>query len=261
MALWRGLTLGAAGDPAMRAHLDTAAQLAADHSRLAARCEARAWLATWAARLGAATSDEALLEVAVSAAEEAKTLNDGLPGRPTWSAQSDAALAAVATARGDVPGAAAAGRAALSSLDAAMSEDASLHIVLPAARAILAGGDEAEKEPVRARLRLILDSVAQRFIDDDIRVRWFRGPWGAELVDLAGPPEAQAPRADESGPLGPEGARLMTLVVEGRSNAEIAEILGVTEDVIATRLAALFASVGATSRADATAFALMGRMI
>jgi DNA-binding NarL/FixJ family response regulator len=259
--LWRGLTLGAAGDASMRQHLETSAQLASDQGRVAARCEARAWLASWAAFIGARTGDHDLLDAALAAAEETKTLGAGLSGRPTWGAQADAAIARVALARGDVAGAVASARAALSAMDAALTEDSSLQIVLPAAKAILAGGEEAEKEAVLQRMRLMLDAIAQRFMDDEVRVRWFRGPWGSELAALAGPPTAPVSHDDGAGPLDEEGTRLMTLVVEGKSNAEIAQIVGLSEETVAAKLAALFASLGATSRADATAFALMGRMI
>ena len=71
---------------------------------------------------------------------QVKELLPLLPGHAPWGAQADAALSAVALARGDLPTAAMAGGAALAALQAGLHEDASLEIVVPAARAILAGG-------------------------------------------------------------------------------------------------------------------------
>ena len=58
-----------------------------------------------------------------------------------------------------------------------------------------------------------------------------------------------------------EQTQLLSLLVEGKSNAEIAESLGATEEAIALQLSELFAQLGASSRAEATAFALIGRMV
>ena len=63
-----------------------------------------------------------------------------LPGHAPWGAQADAALATVALGRGDIEGAVMAGGAAFQALQAGLHEDVSLEIVIPAARAVLAGG-------------------------------------------------------------------------------------------------------------------------
>jgi hypothetical protein len=110
-----------------------------------------------------------------------------LAGHPPWAAQADGAIARIALAQGDIERAALAGGSALRALEEALHEDMNLDVVLPAARAILAGGDEASAAGVRDRLRLSLSGIVQRTLDEDARVRWLRGPLGRELAELAGP--------------------------------------------------------------------------
>ena len=57
-----------------------------------------------------------------------------------------------------------------------------------------------------------------------------------------------------------EQTQLLTLLIEGKTNAEIAEVIGTTEQSVEMQLSELFARLGASSRAEATAFALIGRM-
>ena len=52
--------------------------------------------------------------------------------------------------------------------------------------------------------------------------------------------------------------RLLQLLTEGRTNAEIAADLGVGEDEVAQRLARLQARLGTSSRAEATSLAFRG---
>jgi DNA-binding NarL/FixJ family response regulator len=261
MELWRGLVAAAAGDAAhMQEHLQRAVQLALDHGRPAARCQALAWLATSAAELGAASNDHDLLELAVNAGLDAKAVASMLPGHPPWGPQADAALARAALARGQTEDAAAAGRAAMHGLEEAVREDAFLEVVLPAARAILAGGTDEEKEQTRGRLQVMLTAYVQRILDQDLRVKWLRSHWGSALAELAGPIEIPA-ATTPAGMGDEEQTKLLTLLVEGRTNAEIASVLGMTEEAVDMQLSELFARMGASSRAEATAFALMGRMI
>jgi DNA-binding CsgD family transcriptional regulator len=261
MELWRGMARAAAGDAlGMRQHLERAVQLALDHGRPAARCQALAWLASSAAELGALSGDHDLLELAVRSALDAKTVALILPGHAPWGPQADAALARVALARGEKEEAAAAARAALAELDAGHREDANLVVVLPAARALLEAGSEEEKAQTRGRLQFLLAAYAQRILDQSVRVRWLRGPWGSVLAELAGPmdiPEMNAPAGAGS----EEQTQLLTLLVEGKTNQEIADEIGTTEEAITRQLSELFARMGASSRGEATAFALMGRMI
>lgn len=258
---WRGVWSGAAGDgAAMLTHLDRAVKLATEQGRPAARCEVLARLALEAARMGAASQDEHLLEAAERAAGEAKELNGLLPGHPPWGAQADAALARVALARGARDEAAAAARLAMSAFESALSEDAHLEILLPAAEA-LQGTDDAGK--LRAFLHVTLAMTAQRTLDEDVRVRWLRGPTGRKLVKLSGPLEGLAMRPPEDGrpPVEESDAELLRLLLEGLPNREIGQRLGIEEPEVRRRLGAMFSRVGASSQAEATAFAFRERVV
>ena len=52
--------------------------------------------------------------------------------------------------------------------------------------------------------------------------------------------------------------RLLQLLTEGRTNAEIAADLDIAEDDVVTRLARLFARLGTSTRAEATSLAFRG---
>ena len=56
-------------------------------------------------------------------------------------------------------------------------------------------------------------------------------------------------------------AALLRSLVQGKTNAEIAKDLDLEEEVVARRLGELFARVGASSRAEATAFAFRERVL
>jgi DNA-binding NarL/FixJ family response regulator len=254
---WRGLWHGAAGDAEqMRAHLDRAVQLAAEQGRPAARCEALALLALEAARLGADRKDDELLSVAESAANEVKGLMELLPGHPPWGVQADSALSRVALARGAVDQAVEAARSAYRALISASHEDAHLEALIPMADAFLAGGTEEERQMVQGFLRLMLALSVQRTADEDVRVRWLRGPVGRELVRLAGPMDGRAAGLGEGEAIEEDDAALLGLLVEGLTNREIATRLDVEEEVVSRRLGQTLARIGASSRAEATAFAL-----
>ena len=209
--------------------------------------------------------DPALVELVDRSAAQVKELLPLLPGHPPWGAQADAALSAVAFARGDIGPAAMAGGAAFHALQAGLHEDVSLEIVIPAARAVLAGGPPDVQGFVRGFLQQTLSRVAQATADEKIRVQWLRGPIGRELVELAGPMEAPAPEAAAAGfgaPAGPRldeaERRLLQLLTEGRTNADIAVELAIPEDEVAQRLARLLARLGTSSRAEATSLAFRG---
>jgi DNA-binding CsgD family transcriptional regulator len=262
---WRGVVRGAARDAqGMRDNLQRAVQLAMDQGRAAARCEALALLAREAARLGADRTDEELLSLAEQTAEEARRLAPLLAGRHPWVAQADAALARVSRARGDDQRALLHGRAVFDFLQGAEREDMYLEIVLPAADAVIAAGTQDEVAALRGQLRLTLALLTQHFADEDVRARWFTGPIGQELRRLAAMETLPAsPSEGWSGPanLTTADSNLLRLLAEGGTNREIADQLGVSTDEISHQLAALFAKIGATSRADATSTALMGRLI
>jgi DNA-binding CsgD family transcriptional regulator len=263
---WRGLNASMRGDPeGMREHLSQAVQLATDQGPPAARCEALAQLAAEAGRLGSEYASEDVLSLGERSAQQVLALAPLLHGHPTWAAQSQAALARIALARGLTAEAAEAGRAALAALDAAMKVDPHLDIVLPAAEALLSAGTEQEASAVRERLRLHLAVIAQHIQDEDIRVRWFRGPTGRELTRLAGPPDVSkrdggdADRSSTS--LKDAEIRLLQLLTQGRSNREIAEELNESGEQVARQLSDLYVKIGVSSRADATAAALLGKLV
>jgi len=275
---WRGMARAGAGDvDGMRRHLEGAVAMATESGRASARCEALARLAIEAARSVAGgtsdgsaateggTPDPALIELVERSAAQVKELLPLLPGHAPWGAQADAALATVALVRGDIPGAAVAGGAAVQALQAGLHEDANLEIVIPAARALFAGAPPEVQEFVRGFLQSTLSRIAQGTADEAIRVRWLTGPVGRELVELAGPMDAPAPAGVPAGAtagaapsLDDAERRLLQLLTEGRTNAEIAAELALGEDEVAQRLARLQARLGTSSRAEATSLAFRG---
>jgi len=86
-----------------------------------------------------------------------------------------------------------------------------------------------------------------------------------EMTRLAGPVQSfpAAPGhadVDGNGDGGSDTALLRSLM-QGKTNAEIAADLGIEEDMVVRRLGELFARVGASSRAEATAFAFRERVL
>ena len=261
---WRGLAHSVSGDAeGMRQHLERAVQLATEQGRPAARCQALARLAIEAARLGAERTDDELLSLAERSANDARALMDLLPGHPPWGAQADAAIAQVALARGAPQEALEAARSASAAIVSAMHEDLYLDVMLPVARVYEVAGTEEEQQLLRSYLHTMLAMIAQRTFDEDVRVQWFRGPVGRELSRFAGQLETPVGVATDGGPgpVGESDTRLLRLLIEGRTNREIAEELGVTEDAVARRLGEMFARIGASSRAEATAFAFRERVV
>ena len=278
---WRGRVRAAAGDAAgLRRHLEKAVSLATEQGSGSARCETLARLALEAARLGASTEDTELLTVAARSAEQARDLTGQLPGHSPWFAQAEAALATVALARGDLAAAAAAGGAAMQSLEDGLHEDLNLEVLIPAARAIFAGAPVEQHTPVRRYLEIVLGRIAHGILDESTRVRWLRGPTGRALVELVGPLDMQpgadtertheaasatmgAPGASESGdspeaPLEPVETHLLHLLTQGLTNHEMAVQLSLTDDELSARLARLLARLGASTRAEATSLAFRG---
>ncbi len=261
LARWRGLCSTAARNAeGLREHLGQAVQMATDTGRPAARCEALSELALAAARLGAASGDEGLLDLGERSAHEGLELIGVLPGHAPWGARSQAALAAVALARGERERAAAAGGTAIQALQEALQEDSNLDILLPAARAVLAGGPPEAQQMTRWWLQMTLSRIAQGVVDDEVRVRWLRGPVGGELAELAGPMDEPAPapagaNGGEVGALDPADRELLRLLTQGSTNREIAEQLALDENEVAQRLARLLAAIGASTRAQATSLA------
>ena len=116
-----------------------------------------------------------------------------------------------------------------------------------------------EIEDVLGLVGYIAAMIAQRTIDESIRVRWFRGPTGRALTELVGEGEMAGTDSDDA-PKDADQALLQGLV-RGQTDAEIAAALGIDEDEVVRRLGGLFAKIGASSRAEATAFAFRERVL
>ena len=203
------------------------------------------------------------MALAERSAAEASELAATLPGHAPWGAQADAARARVALARGRRRrGDGVRARRAARRCEAARHEDLNLDVLLPSARVLMETGAPEWEEGVRPYVQLSLAMVAQRTMDEDVRVRWLRGPLGRR--------DGGARRADrhDRGVRRP-GRRarrrrhdlLLQSLVQGKTNAEIAGELGIDEPAVERRLGELFATIGASSRADATAFAFRERVL
>ena len=83
------------------------------------------------------------------------------------------------------------------------------------------------------------------------------------MTRLAGPIETVAVAATAAN--GDEHDEADTLLlqslVQGRTNREIAEQIGIDEQAVTRRLGELFAKIGASLRAEATAFAFRDRVL
>jgi DNA-binding CsgD family transcriptional regulator len=260
---WRGhVHLRAGNAEEMLRHLERAAELAAEREHPAARCEAQAQLALAAARLGAERDDEELLVAAERAGRAATELCSGLPGHPPWGAQGEAALAQVALCRGDLGEALQRAQNAIAALQEARQEDLHLDVLTPVAK-VLRATEAPEWAPTAEWIQLSLAMIAQRTMDEDVRVKWFRGPVGSELFELAGPlswtPEANGDGSTAE--LDGSDAELLRCLIQGRTNAQIAEELGLDETTVSRRLGELFTRIGTSSRAGATAFAFRERVV
>ncbi len=261
---WRGLARACAGDAeGMRAHLERAVELAMETGQSAARCEALSTLAVAASRLGAERDDDELLDVAERTGREAMELCGALPGHPPWVARAAAALARVALVRGRTEEAADLAGSAMESLRSAMHEDLELDVLLPAAAVFEATGalewddvrqylqmsprDDRPTHPGRGRARPLVpragrpgDDTARR-TDPVVRGRGCR--WGRRRRRRVG--------------LG----RSSGASCRGRPTPRSRRTSDLEEEVVARRLGELFARVGASSRAEATAFAFRERVL
>jgi DNA-binding CsgD family transcriptional regulator len=247
----------------MRRHLERAVQLATEQGRPAGRCQALSLLALKAARLGAERDDQDLLALAERSARDAKGLMEILPGHPPWGMEADAALAQVKLAKGEPEQAVELARAAIVGLIEARHEDLPVDALIAVGRVMMAAASEPEQETVRFQLGLLLAMAAMRTFDEDIRARWFRGPVGGELTKIVGPLQTlDRPDGEHPGvALGDADMALLRLLTQGRTNQEISEELGVDEENVRRRLAEMFSRIGASSRAEATAFAFRERAV
>ena len=141
-----------------------------------------------------------------------------------------------------------------------MREDVYPELFLPTARVMLAGGSEEERGMVRMFLQLLLAMTALRTADEEVRVRWFKGPIGAEWSRLAGSVvngAAAGPSGDGAlAALSEDDRQLLGLLMEGMTSKQIAERMGAPEDSVRLKLQEMFTKIGASSRGEATAYAL-----
>jgi DNA-binding CsgD family transcriptional regulator len=275
LEFWRGLCAGRGGHAdEMVQHLNRAVTLATEQGRPGARCETLAWLALEAGRLGIASGDDELLETAARCAGEATELAATLPGHPPWGLFAASALVQVLLARGDGEGARAiAGplvRTILGFEERALYPEPST----PLARALASSEDPEDRELARTWASPIVGLVAERTADADVLRRWQAVPEHRELADIAGGVEAarEFVRAMPDSliaqrlPVLPldlttEESALMRLMMEGRSDREIARELSLEEAQVTRQLSAVFAKIGAPSRSVATLYAFMADLV
>ncbi len=136
-----------------------------------------------------------------------------------------------------------------------MREDPHLEIFIPAVRIALNCGSPEETQPLREEVARLRALIAQRTVDEAVRVRWFRGPLGRQLAMLG---DLVSADADGAGVIGLDDAarELLRLVTDGHTNEEIARSLGLSEQAVERTLAEMYARLGVSSRSEATAFAL-----
>ena len=123
-------------------------------------------------------------------------------------------------------------------------------------------------EAARDELQMLGGLISQRTADPEIRARWWAAPTGRALAaagrrarasDRRAPPRPQ-PEADERTAERAADEQLLSLLVEGRTDEEMAEVLGVSPERVAQLLSALYARMGARTRVDATVLALTGQL-
>ena len=139
---------------------------------------------------------------------------------------------------------------------------------MPAARVLFACGEDADLiAAARDELQILGGLISQRTSDPEIRARWWAAPTGralAELVDVperaADVPAAVAAESEERVAERAADEQLLSLLVYGRTDDEMAEVLGVTPERIAQQLSALYGRMGARPRVDATVLALTGQL-
>ena len=134
---------------------------------------------------------------------------------------------------------------------------------------------------IRGFLQLLLARIVAGSVDEEMRVKWLRGPVGRQLTELAGPMDEPMPaaQADAGSGAGAEATaataataqtasptpglddvdrQLLHLLTQGSTNREMANELKLDEAAVSQRLARLLANIGASSRAQATSFAFRG---
>ena len=262
---------------AMLGHFERALEQALPQGGTAARCEVLAQLALQGAQLLEHGADPAGLGQRVEArGRDAIELAGSLPSHALWRAQARAALAGLALRRDERGAALEQARAALGELQALPEDELHLDILLICARAVMAAGERSEREELHARIELLVGSVAERILDEAVRDRWFEASPQAELAALVGGVEdaraafrrsplivAQEHLAEPGPPLQVSDSerQLLRLMTEGRTDEEIARHVGVPVADVARQVTEVIARMGAPSRAAATAFIFLQRLV
>jgi hypothetical protein len=119
---------------------------------------------------------------------------------------------------------------------------------------------------MQTHLQLTLAMIAQRTMDEDVRVRWFRGPLGQEMTRLAGPIDYASNVADGNGHPSGDGAEDQDAAAASEPGTGQDERRDRRRDRHrraggTRRLGELFARIGASSRAEATALAFRQRVL
>jgi DNA-binding NarL/FixJ family response regulator len=229
------------------------------------------------ARLGAKERDPALLGAALETAGQVQALSATLAGQPVWPGFAAAAAAEALAANGDAAGALG---IATQMLDYAARQVAGengvaallayMDILLPIARVLAASEDHARADVGRSLLAQVVGLVAERTADPGVFERWLSVPEHAELAEIAGGVDAARAAVlampetiiQQRLPVLPldltdDEAALMKLMMEGRSDFEIARELSLDEGEVARRLEDVFAKIGAPNRSVATLYAFM----
>jgi DNA-binding CsgD family transcriptional regulator len=256
-------------------HVQRAATIAAEQGRAAARCEALARLAVEAAALARESGDGELAGQAERAALEVRALAPSLSGHPIWPLQAEAALLDVAALRDEpLEGRLAAARETAQALAAREGHDIHVDVVVPVARTLLASPNEADRQAGLAAAQYVVGLAAERIADDAVAARWFQSPDQRELVAMAGGVEAaramirstpgsliqqRLPKLELD--LDADDVDLVRLMMEGRTDAEIAAAVGCDEAEVGARLQRVFTQMGAPSRSVATLYAFMAGII
>lgn len=251
LEVWRGVLRGAEKDGVgLRDHLRQAARIASGSGSPAGRCEVLALLAVKAALLGSELEDEALLEEAEAAAEEALRTADGLPGSAVWRAKALAGRAQVALHRGDADEAAALARSALAAEDEGrhLFKLLNLDVWLVVARA-LENLEDPQAVGFRIERAMMTSLGLMSMAEESVRERFRRSRRVAELIErVGGLPDLTAmfglemPSADQV--LSAREHDVLRRLVAGQSMEEMADALSSSIEDVETALAALFEKMG-----------------
>jgi DNA-binding CsgD family transcriptional regulator/tetratricopeptide (TPR) repeat protein len=276
LELGRGTLRARLGDGAAAIrHFERAVAIATEQGRSAARSEALARQAVEIARLAREHDDLELAAQAERAAMEVRALAPSLAGSPPWTLQAEAALLDVAAVRAEpLADRIGAAREVAGALSMRQGHDIHVEIVTPVARTLLASAEDADRQAGLGLAQFVVGLAAERIADEAVATRWFESPAQRELVELAGGIEAartmirstpgsliqqRLPKLELD--LDPEETNLVRLMMEGRTDAEIAAAVGCNEAEVRSRLEKVFARMGAPSRSVATLYAFMAGII